>query len=91
MKKSASGLEIHEIVPEGFTPQVQVAACYLEINNKRLLLQRAHANLEPGKWGVPGGKLEKDETPENAAKRELLEEMGISSENDSQIKYINSL
>lgn len=91
MKKSISGLEIHETAPEGFTPQVQVAACYLEINNKLLLLQRAHGNLEPGKWGVPAGKLENDETPENAAKRELLEETGISFENDSQIKYINSL
>lgn len=91
MKKSASGLEVHEIAPEGFTPQVQVAACYLEIDNKLLLLQRAHGNLEPGKWGVPAGKLENDETPENAAKRELLEETGISFENDSQIKHINSL
>jgi len=31
MKKSASGLEVHEIAPEGFTPQVQVAACYLAL------------------------------------------------------------
>jgi 8-oxo-dGTP diphosphatase len=91
MKKSATGLEVHEIAPEGFTPQVQVAACYLEIDNKLLLLQRAHGNLEPRKWGVPAGKLENDETPENAAKRELLEETGISFENDSQIKHINSL
>lgn len=91
MKKSASGLEVHEIAPAGFTPQVQVAACYLEINNKLLLLQRAHGKLEPGKWGVPAGKLENNETPENAAKRELLEETGISLENPSRIQRLNSL
>lgn len=91
MKKSVSGLEIHEIAPEGFTPQVQVAACYLEINNKLLLLQRADGKLEPGKWGVPAGKLEHNEAPENAAERELLEETGISLENSSGIQRLNSL
>jgi 8-oxo-dGTP pyrophosphatase MutT (NUDIX family) len=40
---------------------------------------------------VPAGKLEKNETPENAAKRELLEETGISLENSSQIQRLNSL
>lgn len=83
-------LEIHEIAPEGFIPQVQVAACYLEIDNKLLLLQRASEKLEPGKWGVPAGKLENNETPENAAKRELVEETGISFEN-SQIQRLNPL
>lgn len=39
MKRSVSGLKIYEIVPERLTPQVQVAACCLEINNKLLLLQ----------------------------------------------------
>lgn len=91
MKKSSSGLEVHEIAPAGFTPQVQVAACYLEINNKLLLLQRAPGKLEPGKWGVPAGKLENNETPENAAKRELLEETGISFENPSRIQRLKSL
>lgn len=91
MKKSLSGLKIYTIAPKGFIPQVQVAACYLEINHKLLLLQRAQGKIEPGKWGVPAGKLENNETAENAAKRELLEETGISFENDSQIKYINSL
>ncbi len=91
MKKLASGLEVHEIAPAGFTPQVEVAACYLEINNKLLLLQRAHGKLEPGKWGVPAGKLENNEAPENAAERELLEETGISLENPARIQRLNSL
>lgn len=91
MKKAALGIEVHEIAPAGFTPQVEVAACYLEMNNKLLLLQRAHGKLEAGKWGVPAGKLENNETPENAAKRELLEETGISLANPSCIQRLNSL
>ncbi|MGZ3634141.1 MAG: NUDIX domain-containing protein [Parachlamydiaceae bacterium] len=89
MKKNISELEIHKTAPEGFSPQVQVAGCYLEIDNKLLLLQRAKENLQPGKWGVPAGKLEKDESPLNAAKRELFEETGI--ENVSQIQQVSAL
>ena len=91
MKKTVSKLEVHEREPEGFTPQVQVAACYLEIDNKLLLLQRAFGKLEPEKWTVPAGKLEGNETPENAAKRELFEETGISLKSSSQIQHLNSL
>ncbi len=91
MKKRVLELEVHEVEPAEFVPQVQVAACYLEINNKLLLLQRAQKKLEPGKWGVPAGKIENDETPEDAAKRELMEETGISLENHFRIQRLNSL
>ena len=73
--------EVHETEPHGFNPEVQISACYLEIDGKLLLLQRAHGKLEPGKWGVPAGKLEKNETPEQATQRDLFEETGISFEN----------
>ena len=91
MKKTTLDIEIHEKKPEGFTPQVQVAACYLEIDNKLLLLQRAVGKSQPGKWSVPAGKLERDEIPEDAAKRELFEETGISLERPSQIQRVSSL
>lgn len=91
MKKPVSKLEVHQSLPEGFVPQVQVAACYLEINNRLLLLQRAQGKLEAGKWGVPAGKLENNESPENAAKRELFEETGISFTDSSYIQCLNAL
>jgi 8-oxo-dGTP diphosphatase len=35
-------------------------------------------------WVPPGGKVEADETPQDAARRELLEETGISTRNRSE-------
>lgn len=84
-------IEVHEKEPKGFSHQVQVAACHLEIDNKLLVLQRAAGGFEPGKWGVPAGKLEKNETVENAAIRELFEETGISISHHSQIRYLGAL
>lgn len=83
--------EVHEKEPAGFVSKVQVAACYLEVEGKLLLLQRAQEKFEPGKWGVPAGKLESGETPEEGAKRELFEETGISIKHQEQIRYLNTL
>jgi mutator protein MutT len=47
--------------------------------NKFLLVRRAlDDDIFPGKWQNAGGKLEPGETIEEAAKRELAEETGIS-------------
>ena len=80
MTPPLSDLEIHDKRPEKFVPQVEVAACYLEMDGKILLLERRKTKSEPGKWGVPAGKLEQNETPAEAAKRELFEETGIDIE-----------
>ena len=77
MKKPISEIEVHEEPPADFSTRVQIAGCYLEINNQLLLLQSSSLKKESGKWGVPAGKLESTETPANAAVRELFEETGI--------------
>ena len=84
-------IEIFEKKPEGFTPHVEVAGCYIEVENKLLLLEYASTGTKSGKWGVPAGKVEKDETPLNAARRELFEETAISLGCQSQIHYVNSM
>jgi 8-oxo-dGTP diphosphatase len=91
MEMPVTRLEVHKVEPEGFTPHVQIACCYLEIDNGLLLLQQAHGKLDPGKWGMPAGKLEKGETPDQAARRELFEETGISLHSPSQIQGLGAL
>ena len=49
-------------------------------DNKLLLLQRSNLVDEPGTWVYPGGKVEKGETTQVAAKREFKEETGFDGE-----------
>lgn len=59
-------------------PNVGVHAVVLD-NDRILLVQRAKEPSK-GKWSLPGGKVELGETFREAARREVLEECGISIE-----------
>ena len=57
-----------------------VASCALVDPDRRVLIcQRPEGKSLPGLWEFPGGKLEGDETPEDALIRELREELGIET------------
>lgn len=84
-------IEIYEHRPVDFKPLVEVAACFLEIDNKLLMLKRASEKLEGGMWGVPGGKIELNETPEEGAYRELFEETGIRIDSQSHFQSFGAL
>jgi 8-oxo-dGTP diphosphatase len=50
-------------------------------NGRVLMIRRAeHIERAPGFWGLPGGVLEKGETPARGAVRELHEELGLAGE-----------
>lgn len=74
-----------------FQPKMEASSCYLEIDDHLLLIQQATGKPEEGLWGVPAGKLELNETPEAAAKRELFEETGIQIHSSSQVQYLGTL
>ena len=46
--------------------------------SERILLMQHRGEDVPFLWATPGGGLEPDETPEQAAMRELREEVGLS-------------
>ena len=55
--------------------------CALIIRNGCVLCaQRSERMALPLKWEFPGGKLESNELPEAALKREILEELGVEIE-----------
>ncbi|GLZ08059.1 coenzyme A pyrophosphatase [Actinomadura sp. NBRC 104412] len=42
-----------------------------------ILIRRAYRGRNAGQWGLPGGRADEGETPEQAALRELHEELGM--------------
>lgn len=60
------------------------AAGILIVNAKKeaLFLKRGPGGDYPGTWGLPGGKLEAGEHPEQAARRECQEEIGSVPEGE---------
>lgn len=77
--------EVFEARPEGFLGAIEAAAAYLEIEGRLLILQNAEFKEEAGRWGVPAGKVEPGESPEEAVRRELFEETGISIESSAVV------
>lgn len=58
----------------GTRPLLLAATSVIPVRDGKVLLQR---RADTGQWGYPGGYLEPGETPEESAKRELLEETGL--------------
>jgi 8-oxo-dGTP diphosphatase len=63
----------------------KVVAGILEREGRVLICQRRADQPHALKWEFPGGKIEGDETPEEALIRELREELGIESETPEEI------
>ena len=57
---------------------LQVVAGIITKGDQILLARRAAHKLLPGKWEFPGGKIEREENPEAALEREILEEFGVT-------------
>lgn len=81
---------VYRIKPSGFSPAVEVAACYIEFEGKLLVLKRANEKPYGGKWGVPAGKLEKGESAHAAVIREIFEETQITLD-DQLLKSVGKV
>ena len=66
------------------TTQVVVAALLFD-QGRLLICQRSPRGRFPNKWEFPGGKVEPGETPQDALRRELREELGITAEIGAEV------
>ena len=57
-------------------------------NGKILLIKRIKGDYI-GLWGLPGGKIEKDEHFQGAARREIMEESGIETEFEKYLGLVS--
>ncbi len=81
----------------GHLPLMMVDATVLVLNNRKELLMLKRSDTQD--WGMPGGSMELGETVEETARRELLEEtnlttdelelFGVFSGPDQYFKYPN--
>jgi len=58
--------------------RIQVVAAVIERNNNIFIAKRPDHLHQGGLWEFPGGKVESNETPIDALKRELFEEIDIT-------------
>lgn len=56
---------------------IEVVGAAIIHENKVLAMQRSEQMTLPGMWEFPGGKIEADETEEQALSREIKEELNI--------------
>jgi mutator protein MutT len=82
--------ETAEAVVQPRAPSAVLAAMFEENDEARVLLTRraAHLRTHTGEVSFPGGRLDPGETPEEAALREALEEIGLAS---AQVEVVGRL
>ncbi|MDX2019244.1 MAG: (deoxy)nucleoside triphosphate pyrophosphohydrolase [Deltaproteobacteria bacterium] len=62
------------------TPRIRVVAAVISKDDTYLITQRRKTAVLSGLWEFPGGRVEGDESDEEALKRELLERLGATVE-----------
>lgn len=67
---------IFKEMPENFKPKFEIVGSFIEVDGKILLLHRQDHKAQGNTWAIPGGKIDKGETPVDASIRETFEETG---------------
>lgn len=67
---------------------LRVTAALLVRGNTVLICRRRWDKQHPGKWELPGGKVEPGETLAQCVRRELWEELGIDAEPGRELGHV---
>lgn len=68
--------ELRSIV--GHRPLILVGAVVIIVDDKNRILLQKRKTTSYGMWGIPGGLMELGESTEDTARREVLEETGLT-------------
>lgn len=82
--------EFYTEKPTDFGTELEVSTVFMECCGKLLLLHRAQCELSSETWGIPGGKLDKGETPLEGLSREIWEELRLHPD-PKDLQFIRSL
>lgn len=77
--------------PKEFDPKIEVAACFIRVGDQVLFLKRLPHKPQGTTWGIPGGKFDKGESPEQTVVRETHEETGIEMSDQSSLGYLGKV
>ena len=69
--------ELNRTVSAGLVPMLRVVGACISDGEKYLIAKRSKKQGYEGKWEFPGGKVERDESDQEALIREIKEELGI--------------
>ncbi|MBE0431250.1 MAG: NUDIX domain-containing protein [Dehalococcoidia bacterium] len=76
--------------PQDWPPRIVVCVGTVVLqDNRALLVRQARGHALAGRWSIPWGIVEPDETPEAAALRETSEEGGIKADIDGLLGIQN--
>lgn len=59
--------------------KIRLAGCIIKDSEGKILLLHRNTSKR-NQWEIPGGKIDDGESPEQTAKREVMEELGINVE-----------
>ena len=69
--------------PDQFSPRFTIVSCFVDHDGEFLLLHRQDHKPQGNTWGVPAGKVEKEEDKTEAMVREMREEIAVDAHPDN--------
>src|SRR4051812_17720201 len=68
---------------------MRIVGCFLEYRGKFVILYRRSHKPDGNTWGLPSGKVEQEESDEEAVLRELNEETGYKA-SPSELEHVGN-